>query len=69
MKKNDLSVAVFDSGLGGVSVLKELLCELPHENFIYYGDTANAPYGVRTADEVRALTFSVYENMKKRGIT
>ena len=68
MKKNDLSVAVFDSGLGGVSVLKELLCELPHENFIYYGDTANAPYGVRTADEVRALTFSVYENMKKRGI-
>jgi glutamate racemase len=68
MKKEDLSVAVFDSGLGGVSVLKELLRELPNENFIYYGDTANAPYGVKNADEVRALTFSVYEKMRERGI-
>lgn len=68
MKKEDLSVAVFDSGLGGVSVLRELTKVLPNENFIYYGDSANAPYGVKSADEVRALTFSVYEKLRARGI-
>ena len=68
MSKNDLPIAVFDSGIGGVSVLKELVSTLPNENFIYFGDTANAPYGVKGADEVRALTFSVYERLKSEGI-
>ncbi len=63
-----MPIAVFDSGLGGISVLKELLKALPGENFIYYGDTANAPYGVKSADEVRALTFSAYEKLRKTGI-
>lgn len=61
-------IAVFDSGLGGLSVLKELIKILPEENFIYFGDTANAPYGVRSADEVRALTFCAYEMLKREGI-
>ena len=68
MKERDLSVAVFDSGLGGISVLKELVKALPNENFIYYGDTANAPYGVKSAERVRELTFSVYEKVKAEGI-
>ena len=68
MKERDLSVAVFDSGLGGISVLKELVRALPNENFIYYGDTANAPYGVKSAERVRELTFSVYEKVKAEGI-
>lgn len=68
MTDKNLPIAVFDSGLGGISVLKELLKVLPNENFIYYGDTANAPYGVKSANEVRALTFSVYEKLKSRGI-
>lgn len=63
-----MPIAVFDSGLGGISVLKELLRLLPNENFIYYGDTANAPYGVKSAEQVRELTFSVYERLKNRGI-
>ena len=68
MTKKRAEIAVFDSGLGGISVLKELIKVLPNENFIYFGDTANAPYGVRSADEVRSLTFSVYERLKREGI-
>src|SRR5258706_13755358 len=40
-------VGVFDSGVGGLTVLRELLRELPGEGFIYFGDTGNCPYGVR----------------------
>ena len=49
-------IAVFDSGLGGVSVLRELIRVMPNENYIYFGDSANAPYGVKTLEEVRELT-------------
>lgn len=68
MAEKDFSIAVFDSGLGGISVLRELVKILPQENFIYYGDSANAPYGVKSADEVRELTFSVYEKLKSEGV-
>ena len=50
------SIAVFDSGVGGISVLKELVKVLPNENFLFYGDSKNAPYGTKTLDEVRKLT-------------
>ncbi|MBO5715728.1 MAG: glutamate racemase [Clostridia bacterium] len=68
MTKNILPIAVFDSGVGGVSVLMELVNMMPHENFIYFGDTANAPYGIKSACCVRELTFSVYEKLKAGGI-
>ena len=68
MSNRSLPIAVFDSGLGGISVLKELRAVLPNENFIYYGDTANAPYGVKSAEQVRELTSFVYERLKKEGI-
>ena len=68
MTNKNLPIAVFDSGMGGITVLKELIKVLPNENFIYYGDTANAPFGVKSAFEVRELTFSVYEKLKDRGI-
>ena len=68
MAKKCLPIAVFDSGIGGISVLKELVAVLPNENFIYFGDTANAPYGVKSADRVRELTFSVYESLRNEGI-
>ena len=50
-------VAVLDSGVGGVSVLGELIARLPEEDFLYFGDSANAPYGEKTAEEVRELTL------------
>ncbi|MBR6323191.1 MAG: glutamate racemase [Lachnospiraceae bacterium] len=49
-------IAVFDSGVGGISVLAELIRRMPQESYLYFGDTANAPYGSRTSDEVRMLT-------------
>ena len=51
-------IAVFDSGVGGISVLRQLRKLMPEENYIYYGDSANAPYGSRTTEEVRVLTLN-----------
>jgi len=50
-----LPVAVFDSGVGGLTVLHECLVSLPHEDFLYLGDTARFPYGDRTPDELAAF--------------
>ena len=55
-QRNDAPIAVFDSGVGGISVLKALLSEMPNENYWYYGDSANAPYGTKNLEEVRRLT-------------
>ena len=57
MDKNSY-IAVFDSGVGGVSVLRELRRLCPGERFYYFGDSANAPYGRMTTQEVRALTLA-----------
>ena len=51
-RKNEY-IAVFDSGVGGISVLRQLRRELPQERFLYFGDSANAPYGDRSVEEVR----------------
>jgi glutamate racemase len=50
--ERELPVAVFDSGVGGLTVLHECLVSLPHEDFVYLGDTARFPYGDRSADEL-----------------
>ncbi len=47
-----------DSGVGGISVLKEVARLMPDEQFVFFGDSANAPYGTKTAEEVRELTLS-----------
>ena len=52
----DSPIALFDSGVGGISVLAEMLRLMPHESYLYFGDSANAPYGSRSAENVRALT-------------
>ena len=61
-------IAVFDSGVGGISVLRELIKQMPNENFLYYGDSANAPYGDRPTRQVRNLTLNAAEMLMKRGI-
>jgi len=52
MQKQELPVGVFDSGVGGVSVLKELVRLLPNEDFLYLGDSKNAPYGTKSYEEI-----------------
>lgn len=56
-------IAVFDSGVGGVSVLRQLKKIMPQERYLYFGDCANAPYGSRPTEQVRALTFAVAEKL------
>ena len=56
-------IAVFDSGVGGISVLRELTKLLPKERFLYYGDSANAPYGTKTTEAVRKLTLAAADRM------
>ena len=68
MNKKDLPIAVFDSGVGGISVLKELVKLMPEENYIYFGDSANAPYGTRTTQEVKVLTLNAAGMLYERGI-
>lgn len=56
---SDRPIGVFDSGIGGLSVLNALQAELPHERFVYFADTAHAPYGERGDDYVAARTRTV----------
>jgi glutamate racemase len=55
----DLPIGVFDSGVGGLTVLKELQRHLPHESFLYFGDTAHVPYGTRSQDEIQELVRQI----------
>ena len=65
--KNDY-IAVFDSGVGGISVLRHLVKQMPHERFLYFGDSANAPYGTRSTEEIRALAFAAAERLLSRNV-
>ncbi len=60
-------IGVFDSGVGGVTVLRDLLCELPDERYVYFGDTGNCPYGVRTVEEIQRLSIAGVRFLLERG--
>jgi glutamate racemase len=51
------AIGIFDSGIGGLTVLKEIVRKLPYENIIYLGDTARVPYGIRSAETVTRYSF------------
>jgi glutamate racemase len=61
-------IGFFDSGVGGISVLKEAVKLLPNENFIYFGDSKNAPYGTRKVEEVKRLTFNAVDFLLSKGV-
>ncbi|MGM9549129.1 MAG: glutamate racemase [Faecousia sp.] len=65
--KNDY-IAVFDSGVGGISVLRHLRRVMPGEKYLYFGDSVNAPYGTKTKEEVEALTFAAAQRLLERGL-
>jgi glutamate racemase len=62
-----MAVGVFDSGLGGLTVLDAVQHRLPQVPFVYLGDNAHAPYGVRTADDVFGLTCASVERLWAEG--
>jgi glutamate racemase len=61
-------VGVFDSGVGGLTVLHELLVQLPHEDFVYFADSARFPYGQRSREELGAFALEVAEELIARRI-
>ena len=66
--EKDKAIGIFDSGLGGLSVLRKLKQELPGEDFIFYGDQKHAPYGEKSEEEVRSLSLSAYRFLQERGV-
>ena len=68
MAVNTDYIAVIDSGVGGISVLRELVQLMPNERYLYFGDSANAPYGTKTTQEIRTLTEGTVERLMRRGI-
>ena len=60
-------IAVFDSGVGGLTVLHELLVQLPHEDFLYLADAARLPYGTRTQAELERFALQCAEELLARG--
>lgn len=67
MPKSEDFIAVFDSGVGGISVLRALVQVLPQENFLYFGDSLNAPYGTKTTAQVKDLTCAAADMLFGRG--
>lgn len=67
MQKQDRPVAFFDSGLGGISVLRETVRLLPQENYLYYGDSLHAPYGVKSEAQIQALSLAAAEHLVSAG--
>lgn len=60
-------IGVFDSGLGGMSVARQIMRDMPHERILYFGDSANAPYGIRTPQQVRDLSLAITERFADQG--
>jgi glutamate racemase len=60
-------IAVFDSGVGGLTVLHECLVSMPHEDFVYFGDTARFPYGDRTPEQLRQFSLEIADDLVSHG--
>ena len=63
------AIGVFDSGLGGLTILNELHRVLPHENLIYFGDTANVPYGSKSKQTVTRFSLDIARFLEENGVT
>lgn len=68
MTQLNASIGIFDSGMGGISVLGEAVRQLPTESFIYFGDSANAPYGTRDKEDITRLSVDICDFMISRGV-
>ncbi len=66
--EKNMPIGFMDSGLGGLSVLRAAVKVMPQEDFIYYGDSANAPYGTKPQDEIKKLTFDAVDKLLQQGI-
>ena len=63
-----MKIGVFDSGIGGLTVLKRLIDKYPNNEYIYYGDTKNIPYGDKTIEELKALASNIVEFLISKNV-
>ena len=68
MPKKESAIGVFDSGIGGLTVLQKIIESLPKENTVYLGDTARAPYGTKSAETVLRYSFENTEFLVRKGV-
>lgn len=61
MEEREKAIALLDSGVGGLTLVRELMALLPHENIIYFGDTARMPYGSKKPEQVKTYASSIIE--------
>lgn len=62
-----MKIAVFDSGIGGITVLRELRRRFPSQDFVYLGDTANVPYGTKSPGQIRTLAREAAATLRRSG--
>lgn len=65
---NQAPIGVFDSGVGGLTVARAIIDQLPNESILYLGDTANSPYGTKSISEVRSLALGVMDQLVDYGV-
>ncbi|HEY9389736.1 MAG TPA: glutamate racemase [Mycobacteriales bacterium] len=68
MMSNDAPIGIFDSGVGGLTVARAILDQLPHEELVYIGDTAHVPYGPRPIAEVRRYALAALDQLADRDV-
>lgn len=61
-------IGIFDSGIGGLTVFREIMTALPHERLIYFGDTARVPYGPKGSDTVRRYSHEITDFLVREGV-
>ena len=61
-------IAIYDSGMGGLTVLHECLVTMPNEDFVYLGDTGRFPYGPRPLDEIRGFALEIGRFLERQGV-
>lgn len=65
---NNAPIGVFDSGIGGLTVVKEIIRLMPNENIIYFGDTDRTPYGPRPVNQITEFTNQILDFLERQGV-
>lgn len=66
--ESNAPIGVFDSGMGGITVVRQIHRDMPSEDILFYGDSAHAPYGLKTVDEIRGYCFSICDHLVGNGV-
>lgn len=61
-------IGIFDSGIGGLTVVKSVMKALPHEDIVYFGDTARVPYGIKSMDTIKEYAFQIVDFLLKKQV-